>query len=341
MSTAFEVGAAIKLREVFAVKTLRGEAGRLGLKLIPITEVNATKLIYERHRLLRGLQGVRGENGPSSPAKLPGFDQFEVEPGFFGDHYTITEKDLINRREVGDWETFDSEKKITAKATTLLNQRYLDRVEYNIWTMLLTGALTITDDNGTIQFYDIYDIQKSTASPAFDQLSTAAPLKYFRELIAALELGKSVNFRGGEIIMNQTTLNTILGNTNANDFGGLRMASGANFLSVSDWNKVLVANDLPTITVYNEGYYENGEGGAFTRFIPTGKALLLGKRTDGEQVGEYRLTRAAQNDNSGPGVYFTVEDMRKKVPAFIQIESGHNGGTVLYYPEAVCGITLY
>jgi hypothetical protein len=68
----------------------------------------------------------------------------------------------------------------------------------------------------------------------------------------------------------------------------------------------------------------------------------MGKRTDGEQIGEYTLTRAAQNgDDSAPGVWFTVRDKRDRAPASIIMETGHNGGGKIFYPEGVAALTLY
>ena len=342
MATDFENSGAMALREVMAIKIARGTEGRLGMKLLPLKERDETTLTYERHRVIRGLQGARGENGPTTPATMPGSDKFTVDPGRFGSHFLITEKDLENRRKVGSWTEFDSDSALTAKATTILNQLYLDRIEYNIFTLLLEGAIEILDDNGRQVFYDIYDIKKSTPSPTLDNQSTATPLRYLRELLELIERGTSIDFRGGTILMNRVTLNVILGNTNATDIGGLKMQYGSNVLSLKDINEIFLANDLPALEVYDEGYYPQPEGTAFQKFIPNGKALLLGKRKDGEAIGEYTLTRAAQNgDDSSPGMWFTVRDKRDRAPAKIILECGHNGGGRIFYPEGVCALTLY
>lgn len=342
MATDFENQGAMAIREVLAIKIARGQESRLGMKLLPMKERDETALTYERHRLMRGIQGARGMNAPTTPAQLPGFDKFTIAPGRFGNHFLITENDLENRRRVGSWTDFDSDASLTARATTLLNQLYLDRVEKNIFDLLLNGTITITDDRGVELYYDIYDIKKSTPSPLMSDQANSQPLRYLRELLELIERGTSVNFRGGSILMNRVTLNVILGNTNANDVGGLKMQYGSNVLSFADINEIFLANDLPKLEVYDEGYYPMPEGTAFQKFIPNGKALLLGKRIDGESIGEYTLTRAAQNgDDSSPGMWFTVRDERDRAPAKIILECGHNGGGKIFYPEGVCALSLY
>ena len=339
-ATAFESSAAIALRKVMAVKIARPPASRLGLKLLPVQDRNETQLVYERPRVNRGVQGARGVNGPTSPAKLPGYDQFRVEPGYFGDHYLINEQSLIERRTIGDWMRFDSTGEQTGKASDLLTQRYYDRVELNIFTMLLTGSLVVSAIGGQVVYQDIYPILKFTASPLFSDAANSAPLAFLRSTLATLETGVSVDFRGGTLLMSRNTLNLILANTNAADIGGKRFEVGQTLNSVAELNDLLLANDLPTVELYDEGYFPEPEGTAFVKFLPLGKIILLGKRTDGEQIGEYTQTRAAQNPNSGPGMWLAVRDERDRAPARIIIECGHNGGPRIFYPEAVAVLTV-
>lgn len=340
MPTTFEQSAAVTLRKVMAIKLSRPPEGRLGLKLLPIKERNESFLVYERPRVKRGVQGARGVNGPTSPARLPGFDSFRVEPGRFGDHYLITEKELEERRAVGDWNKFDDTGEQTALATDLLMQRYYDRVELNNFTMLLTGLLTVSAFGGQEVYRDAYPIQKYTAGTLFSDPANSTPLKFLRETLVTLETGVSVDFRGGSMIMSRNTLNLILQNTNSADLGGRRFEVGQTLNSLAELNDILLSNDLPKVELYDEGYFPEPEGTAFTKFLPIGKIVLQGKRTDGEAIGEYRQTRAAQNTNNAPGMWMAVRDERNRAPARVIIETGHNGGPVLYYPEATVCLTV-
>lgn len=341
MPSSFELGAAVRVREVMALKALRQTSDRLGLKLLPIQDRDEDDLVYERHRLMRGLQGARGLGGSTTPATLPGFDSFRVAPGYYGDHFLITEKDLVQRRKVGSWEEFDNDNSLTNRATTLLDVRYYDRIEKNVFDLLQTGSYEVTDVNGNVSMRDVYDIQTGSSAVAWSTVATATPLKDLRGLLNTLQSGKSVNFSDGKMYMQTATLNNLLNNQNASDFGGRRSAYGSTLNNLDDFNEFLKKDGLPTIETYDEGYYPEPEGTAFSKFLTDGKVVLVGKRKDGEQVGEYTQTRAAQNKNSGPGMWVTVRDERDRGNARIIIEAGHNGGPRIYYPEAICAFTAY
>jgi hypothetical protein len=71
-------------------------------------------------------------------------------------------------------------------------------------------------------------------------------------------------------------------------------------------------------------------------FIPNNKVVVVGTRPAGQRVGEYRITRNANNPDLGPGPYMKVVDNGEdKVPREIDVHDGHNGGPVLYYPGAI------
>jgi hypothetical protein len=90
--------------------------------------------------------------------------------------------------------------------------------------------------------------------------------------------------------------------------------------------------------IYDEGYLD--EAGVFTLYIPNGKAVLIGSRRDGQPVGEYRMTRNANNPGISPGAYTKVVDDPDDVPRSVEVHDGHNGGPVLYFPSAIVVVTL-
>ncbi len=340
MPSQFEIGGAARVRKAMATYVRRSEETRLGLQLMPPTNQDATQIIYERDALLRGVQAARGLDGATQPAKLPGFDQFASDPAYYGDHIRLSEKDLVERRQAGDWMAFDNQGTLTGKAAEYLERRQGDRMEKNVFDLLVNGSYDGQDAQGRSKYFDIYAIQRYTPGTLFSNLSGSSPLTFLRDTIATAELGVSVDFRGGEMLMNRVTLNLILSNTNANDLGGKRFDIGQTLNSVEELNDILLANDLPKVRLYNEGFYP--DTGGFQRFIPNGRIIILGKRTDGEPIGEYWLTRAAQNGGR-PGWWTDVVDNTSGAladPPHVLVKAGHNGGPKLWYPEAALSLTV-
>jgi hypothetical protein len=110
-----------------------------------------------------------------------------------------------------------------------------------------------------------------------------------------------------------------------------------------DVNRYLAAQNLPQIQVYDAGYQSTITVGAtvgtFTKFIPDGKVVVVGKRTSGAKIGEYLKTRNASNGlrpaaTATPSTGRTASNGEKRTPANIEVHRGHNGGPCLYLPSA-------
>lgn len=343
MPSTFELQGAINVRKVSQRKLLRLMENRLGLELFPIVKVSANVITYEQMGVYRGLMAARHQSGPAGRARLPGGNAWSAPPGYYATTVVIDEPDLINRRDFGAWDQFDTDAKATGRASDLITQQMLDRMEKNAFDLLFTGSYVVVDQAGTETMRDVYDVRQFTPGTPFNTLATSTPLDYIRTTVDTLEqTGVSVDFRGGTLLMNRTTANVIVGNQNAADIGGKRLANGATANALEDVNNLLLANDLPTIQIYSEGFYAEPEGsGAFTRFCPNGKIALVGKRTDGEPIGESNVTRAAQNDDQAPDWFLFVRDFRKEVPARIEVTGGFNGGPKVYHPEALAIINAF
>ena len=181
-----------------------------------------------------------------------------------------------------------------------------------------------------------------TASPAWTTVATSTPLADLRTLIT-LFAGTSTTFgTGSRLIMNRLTFNQMIANTNANDLGGRRAAAGQTVNSLNDINSILLANDIPTIEIYDRGYIP--DGGTWTRFIPNGKVVVIGERPNGETVGEFQMTRNANNPDFAPGPYTFVNDSLDgghPVPRKIRVDDGFNGGPAIFFPGAVIVLTAY
>jgi hypothetical protein len=339
MPTVLELQGAIKMRLLAEVLIPRALASRELLKLFPLTKVDETELIYERRQVTTGLQSARGLGGPTGSVLKPGVDQWKVSPGYYGDHYDINENELINLREAGAWNEFENYKGQAARGAQHLTTRFLDRAEYSIGQLITTGGYTATAVNGVNYVQQIFDIPSYTPNILFNDLANSQPLNYFRDLIPYLELARSVSFKKGMILCSRPSANLLLKNQNPADLNGKRLEYGATINNIEDYNEFLISNDLPKIKAYDGAYYADPPGGVFnppgytpgtrTRFIPNGAYILIGVRDDGAQIGEYRLTRAAQNgESSAPGEWYQVEDRRDKDPCQVILRGGHNGGPV-------------
>lgn len=340
MPTSLEMQGPVVLREITQLKLPVKLADRKLLKLCPMTNVDETDLIYEQRGVYRGVQNARGLGGQTGPARRPGVQSWRVSPGYYGDHWTLNEVELIRLREVGSWDKLKSYEKHLSEATEILTERFLNRITLSIASIITTGGFQSSDLAGRQFYQGVYNIPQFTPSILWDQFATATPFANIRDYVAQLILGKSVVFKDGVLLMSRPTFNLLMKNTNANDIGGKRLAVGANINNLDDVNKYLAADDLPTIEISDEDYYPEGESNLVAapgpvRYIPNGKVVLIGRRKDGALIGEYRLTRAIQNTNSAPGEWFSVEDRRQYNPFAVTFRMGHNGGPTIYHPEAL------
>lgn len=347
MPTNLELQGPVKLRKLASLLIPRALASRELLKLFPLVKENETELIYERRQVTTGLQAARGLGGPTQSVLKPGVDQYKVSPGYYGDNYPISEQELINLRDAGTWGDFENYSSQAARGTQHLTTRFLDRCEYSIGQLITTGSYTAQNAQGINYIQQIFDIPSYTPNTLFSDLNNSQPLNYFRDLIPTLELARSVSFQKGFILCSRPSANLIIKNQNAADLNGKRLEYGATINSVEDFNELMVANDLPPLKVYDGAWYSDPPGSPFNptpyqpgtrnRFIPNGSFVLVGVRDDGETLGEYRLTRAAQNgEQASPGEWYQVEDRRDRDPCQVILRAGHNGGPVPFYLEGFC-----
>lgn len=320
----------------------RGLAGRLGMQLLPIRNVNAPRIRWRQRDNYTGLQHFRGLDGQPTLVQRVGENVYEYEPGVFGEYGDITETELTNRAGSADTRTTSIDvSDLVAEQDEVGVCRELDRIESSIFSILVTGTLTIkiAGPNGVMTGYSsTFPVQTYSALVDWDTSATARPLADFFN-VSQLGIGKGTTFGGtATAYMNSVTANKMLTNSNAADLAGRRETGGGTFDTVEDVNKILVAKGAPRIGIYDEGYIPSG--GSFTQFIPTDKVLVVGKRTSGGKLGEYVKTRNANNPGYAAGSYRYVIDRangtngEKRTPANIEVHRGHNGGPVLYYPSA-------
>jgi len=328
-----------ELREVAQEKTPRLIADRPIFQILPIETAEEDLLEWEQEDNYTGLQGVRGLNGLPSRVSRVGAKGYLMRPGYYGEFGVIDENELTRRRDYGTFGTPIDLSKLVMKIQDQLLVRRFDRIELIGWNLVANGTFSTTDKAGNVVHTDSFTLQTFTAGVTWATVATATPLADFRA-IKLLGRGKGVTFgAGARVYMNQVTYNNMIANTNAADLYGRRTDGLSTVNNLGDFNRLLAGDDLAQIAIYDEGYLD--DTGTFVPFIGNGKAIAIGKRTAGQVIGNYRMTRNANNANMAPGAYMKVIDRGEdQVPRQIEVHDGHNGGPVLYFPSAIIKMSV-
>jgi hypothetical protein len=311
--------------------------------LMPIVSRDSALVEWEQRDNFTGLMQIRGLDGEPPVIPNVGWKKWRMEPGAYGEWAPIGETELTNRRQPGTYNQPISLDDIVRERQDQLLARRIDRLRWINWTLLISGTFTVPGENGQVLHAGSFAVQTAASAVAWTTPATATPLADLRSLLL-LFAGKSFEFGpGAKLIMNRITFNALISNTNAADLYGKRLQSGATVFGLEDVNRVMISLELPPIEIYDRGYIPDG-GGAFTRFVPNGKVVVVGSRPNGEKIGEFQMTRNANNEGFAPGPYTYVNDSLdhgQPVPRRIRVDDGFNGGPALFYPGAVIVLTAY
>jgi hypothetical protein len=324
----------IQLQEIAQILIPRLEQNRLGFTLFPTVNVDDWLLSWELYDNFQGLQAARGLNGEPPKVKRIGLKRYMMEPGAYGEFDTIDETEITRRRRIGTLgEAIDISELVMVAQRNLL-QRRLDRIEWIIWTLLATGTFSVAGPNQSIIHTDTITLGSYAAGVSWATSATATPLHDFRQ-VQLKHRGQSVSFnRDAMAIMNLVTFNNLINNGNNLDLYGRRVAGLATVNSPEQLSQLLGMDNLPTFTVYDEGYLDTS--GTFQPFIPDNKVIVIGKRTNGAPLGNFAFARNANNPGSAPGPYMKIVDNADRdVPRSVQVHDGFNGGIQLFYGTAI------
>lgn len=323
---------AAELKEVEQELMPRLMLDRPIFELMPIVNVDSHIVEWEQEDNYLGLQQVRGLNGAPQSVKRVGGKRFQMTPGVYGEFIAIDEHELTTRRRYGSFSEPVDISDLVMRSFEQLLQRRLDRIEKIGWDLLSTGTFSVSNSLGVVHT-DTFTLQTHAGSD-WSVLATATPIKDNRDMVLKGR-GKGVSFgRGARAFINRKTANLMLNNTNDADLHGQRVGGGNTNITLEDINKVLIASDLPTYEVYDDGFLD--DAGAFQPFIPDDKVVIAGRRTGGMRISDYAMTRNANNPSMAPGAYTKVVDnVTEDVPRSIKTHDGHNGGPRIYFPSAV------
>lgn len=330
----------------------RSRENLLGLKLFPVVNRNTFKVRWVQRDNSFGLMQFRGIDGAPPKVQRLGTNTFIYEPGVYGEHIAITEKELLERSVPNRPDIPVDVSDLVLEADQQLIDRLNTRMEANIWTLLTTGVLAIPfgGPSGTSTYKDTVTTQTFSASVPWSTVATATPLADF-QAVQQLSVGHSLDFgAGATAYMNQVTANRLLNNQNASDFGGRRGQYGATLNNLVAFNSYFGGQNLPQIQIYDDGYLPLPVNGPITtpstqfqKFIPDGKVVVVGKRPGNAPVGETQMTIQAMQPGGGAasGEYRFVKDYARginapvEVPPKIEVHRGFNGGLAVYYGNAI------
>lgn len=329
-----------ELREINPEKIQNLTRNRPTFQIFPTVESKLWTLEWTQRDNWRGFQQLRGLNGEPSYVTMVGEKSFSAQPGVYGEYMTIDEKMMTLRAQaVPSGEPVDISDLVTERQD-YLNNRESDLLEFIHWKALLDGQFTFIGPTGAT-YGDVFPVQSAVFSD-WSNLTTSTPLADLLGL-RLLQTGKSVSFgTGAQMFLNSVTVTYLLRNRNLNDLGGQLSTSAGNarpLKTLADINETLRLNGLPSFVEYDEGYFAETTG-TFTKWIPDRVLSIVGSRSNGDRLGEYRMVRNANNEDLGPGRYEKVIDhIGSRVPRLIEVHRGHNGGLVIYYGSAIVRAT--
>lgn len=335
----------------------RSAAERVGLQIFPIVTEDTYFVRWIQADNYYGLQQMRGLDGQPPKVTRTGEATYVYEPGVYGEHTEITERELLTRAIPGRPEIPIPIDDLVARDDNLLMQRELDRMENNVWNLIGNGVLSITlpGPNGPQVYNDSYTIQNYTSLVPWNTSATAAPIIDFQS-VQQLEVGHGVDLgAGATAYMNQYTANLMLNNANTADFAGKRNQFGATLNDVGAMSNYFQGQNLPKIKVYDKGFQLIPLTGPITnvntqfqKFIPNHRVIVVGARPGNSPVGNVKQTVQAMQPGGGlrSGPYRYITDSSRglntalKTPPLIQVHRGWNGGPVIFYPSAVVSMTV-
>lgn len=303
-------------------------------KIFPIKSVNAHLVEWDQRDNFTGLMAVRGLDGRPPRVSAKGANRFSMEPGVYGEHMTVSEREITTRAGYGAnaMAPIDVTDLVMERSEQLLT-REIARMCKTGWDLLTLGRFSIAAENGSILHTDSYRQTVYRPSVAWTTPATSTPLADFRA-VKLLARGTSSSFGASSVAyMNQVTANYVLSNTNANDLAGKRTSGLSTVLSIADYNKIATGEDLPTIEIYDEGYQDDTD--TFVPYIATGYVQVVGKRQSGAPVGRWTMTRNANNPGYAPGPYYKLVAGEKPGEPPLEVHRGFNGGIELHYPGSL------
>jgi hypothetical protein len=306
-------------------------------KLFPPRNVDSALVMWEQRYNYLGIMQSRGLEGQYPAVPAVGRKRYQLQPGHYGEVARIYGKEIEERRGSNSFTTPINVKDLVVERQEQTATRMYNLMAWLLWTLVTTGYYYAFDRNGTVEAREAIATQTYNFTVNLSNPSTAKPLFELRS-IKLLHRGTSATFGGtAELWMNTYTWNQFIANANTADLGGRRSAGLETVEGIDQYNQFIAMKDnLPKVVEYDEGYYDNA--GTFHTWIPDGMMVLIGRRLNGAPIGDFALTRNADNGNSSAPLVKVVTkglEANQAPPMEIGVYRGFNGGPRFHYPNAI------
>ncbi|MFO0937840.1 MAG: major capsid protein [Gemmataceae bacterium] len=162
--------------------------------LIPVLEANDTLLSllkdrytdkdmveWEQEDNIHGAMQVRGVDGKPGVVKKGGVNQFSMEPGYYGEYYQFSERELGKARQAGSFgDRIDLTEQVVRKQQMLIERR-LRRKRIVISNLLRLGHFTTVSESGNVIHSDSFNLKIRVPGVEWSDKYDATPLKDLRE----------------------------------------------------------------------------------------------------------------------------------------------------------------
>jgi hypothetical protein len=287
----------------------RARARLIGQTILPFVEKDTQLVEWDELDHEQGKTSYHTMGTDPKIASRPGSKTHLYKPIPHKEEELIKEDEMLNARAMG-----------TLGGVVNLNDLVMERfnagvdkdwvaAEWEIW-QALRGRLQVNEDG--VQVDEIFPIQTFDAvadgkgGVYYTDLESATPLAD-DDLIALMFRNTGATSQGAKEYMNKGTLNVLLQNKNAGDIRGFNEGLRSILFDLPSLNKMRAARSLPEIVVYDEGWED--KAGNYNLFIPDGESVIVGKRTVGQNVGDYLLTATFHRQKNGmpaPGMFAMV-----------------------------------
>jgi hypothetical protein len=322
----------------------------IGSSILPMRSIGAQSLLYDEEQVTGGMTALHTMDSDPTLIKGDGWRRFQAEPYFFKEGFRLNESDLLTIRAqsgapfvqgVGN-DAPRAGRSLVLSRLAKLDRRLETRLEWMRWQTLM-GSLVL-NQNGVVAS-ETWPVQTYAATDnggvAWSTVATADPVKDFNN-VALLYDYKGATYDGARAYMNLTTSRYLLQNTNLRNMYKNDLHQ-RQLVSVAQITDLFTTFTGMTPVIYNEGYRD--DAGAFQKFIPDGKVIVVGNPTIGDEMGFVMSVPSLHNggiDNPQPGKFVIVDDQTGagEPNPFYDAYEGQYCGPVLLHPEYIVLMTV-
>lgn len=303
---------------------------------------------------------------------------YEVEPGVYRGYTEINESELTKARQEGTLADPINIPDRLGRIMLDLGEMTVNRIRKIYADLGINGYFNNQSVNGVQHTYKINGYSRISMSAWAGSPTTATPIDDLRVAASTLNRGTSTRFGSkSQLLMTDEAITTLLATTQVRST--FKSAYGASFLAAFDHaqksgaqppingdqslNKLFVGMGLPEIVPWNYGYYpllsdsRNRTKANYSKFLGSTTAVWLGKRPNGQQLGQFTFARHAGHVQTGEKVEFDVQSVksprsimeygkniyvrvhiRNEMPHGYKFELGFNATPEVWYEDAMAAV---